>query len=206
MRFFDGNSYEERNLLTELSNWYLSGWKVFPSNVSSSSNELLITFTSDEVGLGSGFKAKIYVEPFKNAYLSAGACSLTNQCNVDQGHCQSDDECKGYLRCGHNNCPAELSHHTKTRCCYDYCSQWLDMDNGILTSPRYPLYYPKDFRCHTLITVGMTVAGPRTITLQFLQFKVSKLHTISDEFLINYCNHNHNLKSSFSSLKKDMTS
>ena len=178
VRVFDGNSSEELNLLTELSGRYAPGLHVFPSTVSSLSNELLITFTSDEYGRKNGFKAKIYIEPFQNANLSADACSLTNQCNVDQGHCQSDDECKGYLKCGHNNCPAELGHHTKTRCCYDYCSQWLDMENGTLTSPWYPQYYPEDFRCHTLITVGMTVAGPRTITLQFLQFKVGKLYTI----------------------------
>ena len=178
LRVFDGNSSEELNLLTELSGYYYPHDDVFPSNVSSLSNELLITFTSDEVRRGWGFKVKIYKEPFKNAYLSADACSLTNQCNVDQGHCQSDDECKGYLKCGHNNCPAELGHHSKSRCCYDYCSQWLDMENGILTSPRYPNKYPASLRCHTLITVGMTVAGPRTITLQFLQFKVGKLYTI----------------------------
>ena len=142
VRIFDGNSSEELSLLTELSGHYVPGVTAFPSNVSSLSNKLLITFNSDESGRREGFKVKIYVEPFKNTYLSAGACSLTNQCNVDQGHCQSDDECKGYLRCGHNNCPAELSHHTKTRCCYDYCSQWLDMENGILTSPWYPNQYP----------------------------------------------------------------
>ena len=179
VRFFDGNSSEERNLLTELSNWYLPGWKVFPSNVSSSSNELLITFTSDESHSGKGFKVKIYVEPNQNENLSADACSLKNQCNVNEGHCQSDDECKGNLKCGHNNCPAGVGHHTKARCCYDYCSQWLDMENGILTSPWYPNKYPYDLRCHTLITVGMTIAGPRTITLQFLHFKVGKLHKIS---------------------------
>ena len=178
VRVFDGNSSEELNLLTELSGWYQPSWNVMPSNVSSLSNKLLITFTSDEHYRGRGFKLKIYIVPFKNANLSADACSLTNQCNVDQGHCQSDDECKGYLKCGHNNCPAELGQLTKTRCCYDYCSQWLDMENGILTSPWYPKEYPTDFRCQTLITVGRTVAGPRTITLQFLHFKVSKLYTI----------------------------
>ena len=178
VRVFDGNSSEEVSLLTELSGIYLASGHVFPSNVSSLSNELLITFTSDEMGRDNGFIAKIYVEAFKNAYLSADACSLTNQCNVNEGHCQSDDECKGYLKCGHNNCPAELGHHTKTRCCYDYCSQWLDMENGILTSPWYPKTYPFKLSCHTLIAVGMTVAGPRTITLQFLQFKVGILYTI----------------------------
>ena len=177
VRVFDGNSSEELNLLTELSGQYYPRY-VFPSNVSSVSNELLITFTSDEIGKGWGFKVKIYIEPFQNATLSAGACSLTNQCNIDEGHCQSDDECKGDLKCGHNNCPAELGHHYKSRCCYDYCSQWMDMENGVLTSPWYPNHYLADTRCDTLITVGMTIAGPRTITLQFLQFKVGKLYTI----------------------------
>ena len=178
VRVFDGNSSEDLNLLTELSDWYTQGWNVFPSNVSSSSNELHIIFSSNEQYRDEGFKAKIYIEPFQNANLSSDACSLTSQCNVNQGHCQSDDECQGYLKCGHNNCPAELGYHNKTRCCYDYCSQWLDMENGILTSPWYPQYYPGDFRCRTLITVGMTVAGPRTITLEFLQFKVSRWYLI----------------------------
>ena len=177
VRFFDGNSAKEVELLTEVSGYYRSGHlrgnHVYPSPVSSSSNKLLVTFISDEQSRGNGFKVDIHVEPLMNASLSADACSMAYPCKDKQGHCQSDDECQEYLKCGHNNCPAELGYHPKTRCCYDYCSQWLDMENRVLTSPWYPNYYPKGIRCRTLITVGMTVGGPRTITLEFLKFKVS---------------------------------
>ena len=175
MKFFDGNISKEKYLLTEVSGQY-SAQFILPSNVSSSSNKLLVTFNSDEFSQGKGFKAKIHVEAWMNLELLADACSMTNPCKDKQGHCQSDDECQDYLKCGHRNCPAELGYHPKTRCCYDYCSQWLDMENGTLSSPWYPNRYPAEVRCRTLITVGMTVAGPRTITLEFLQFKVSMLY------------------------------
>ena len=133
---------------------------------------MLVTFTSDERDYDTGFSLKINVDPWNEGNLSPGACSITSPCRANQGHCQSDDECEDYLKCGHNNCPSDLGYNAKTRCCYDYCSQWLDMNNGILTSPWYPNQHPRNFRCRTLITVGMTVAGPRTMTLEFLQFKV----------------------------------
>ena len=80
-----------------------------------------------------------------------------------------------FLRCGHDNCNADFGYSLKSRCCYDYCSKWLNMEYGFLASPWFPDYYPRDFKCQTLITVGMTVAGPRTITLEFLHFKVSSI-------------------------------
>ena len=129
----------------------------------------------------------MYVYTFQNVYhlpcnfsynllvanISANACSITNPCSDNQGHCQSDDECKGVLKCGYSNCPAGHEYHQQSRCCYDYCSKWLDMENGTLMSPWFPNYYPREIGCQTLITVGMTIAGPRTITLEFLHFKVS---------------------------------
>ena len=161
-------------MISEVSGWfYSSSTCVFPSNISSSSNELLIVFKSDEWYRQSGFKAKIHSVAIDNENLSSDDCSIANPCEANQGHCQSDDECKGYLKCGHDNCLEGFGYPSKTRCCYDYCSQWLDMENRVLTSPWYPNYYPKGFRCRTLITVGMTVGGPRTITLEFLKFKVS---------------------------------
>ena len=33
-------------------------------------------------------------------------CSSSNQCDVNQGDCDSDNECKGNLVCGDNNCPS----------------------------------------------------------------------------------------------------
>ena len=175
LNVFDGKSVKQSNLLSKISGSYHDGFTVFPSNISSSSNKLLVTFTSDEWYQRNGFKAKIFVESSKGLNLSADDCSATNPCHAQQGHCQSDDECIGDLKCGQNNCPANHGYHQQTRCCYDYCSQWLDMENGTLTSPWYPDSYPLNMRCHTLITVGMTVAGPRTITLEFLYFKVRDL-------------------------------
>ena len=175
MRFFDGNFSDESNLLTEVSDSFY-GSQIFPSNVSSSSNSLFVTFTSDESYRHLGFKLRIYKEPSNNTVVLRDACSMTHPCKDKQGHCQSDEECHGYLKCGnHNHRPTKIGYNSKTRCCYDYCSQWLDMENGVLTSPWYPKKYPPELRCRTLITVGMTIAGPRTITLEFLQFKVSIL-------------------------------
>ena len=188
MRVFDGNSSKEANLLTEVSGYYWPVDHVLPSRISSSNNKLLVTFVSDELYRSKGFKLNIHEEPLMNASLSADACSMACPCKDEEGHCQSDDECQDYLKCGHNNCPSELGYHPKTRCCYDYCSQWLDTENGVLTSPWYPKFYPREFRCRTLITVGMTVAGPRTITLEFLHFKVSEAATSFHPIMISCLN------------------
>ena len=170
-RIFDGNNSTENHFLAEISGNY-NGHMLFPSNIISSNNQLFIEHVTDEWWREHGFRLKIYTQS-KHGNLSAHDCSMIKPCLANQGHCQSDDECKGYLKCGHNNCPAEIGYHPKARCCYDFCAKWLDMENGILTSPWYPGTYPSNLRCRTLITVGMTVAGPRTITLEFLHFKVN---------------------------------
>ena len=171
IRVYDGNYPKNSNILTEVSGVYFPSG-LFPSSITSSSNQLLITYTSDDYYRSVGFKARINKESLKDEDLSADDCTMKKPCKAAQGHCQSDDECQGSLICGQNNCPYDSGYLPNKRCCYEYCSQWLDMENGILTSPRFPNSYPSDLRCHTLITVGMTVAGPRTITLEFLQFKV----------------------------------
>ena len=110
VRVYDENSYRDSSLLAEVSGFYWSGFSILPSNISSSSNELLITFTSDEWYVGTGFRAYIHVD-IKHDSLVGDACSMTRPCKENQGHCQSDDECKGYLKCGHNNCPDNLGYH-----------------------------------------------------------------------------------------------
>ena len=42
-------------------------------------------------------------------------CSLSNQCDVNQGDCDSDSECSGYLVCGNNNCQSPFP--TDADCC-----------------------------------------------------------------------------------------
>lgn len=168
--------------MTEISGDY-HAYNVLPSIVQSHSNQLRIAFTSDEWSTNAGFIATIKVEEFHNQSLSADDCSIKKPCQSNQGHCQSDDECKGDLKCGNNNCPSEYGYSPNTRCCYRYCSKWLDMENGIITSPRFPEPYPRNLKCSALITVGMTIAGPRTITLEFLHFKVSDNHQSEKELL-----------------------
>ena len=50
-------------------------------------------------------------------------CTTSNQCGVDEGDCDSDEECTGTLKCGNNNCftdegpGSEIS--SAADCCYD---------------------------------------------------------------------------------------
>ena len=142
-----------------------------PSKIKSSGNQILVTFVSDHYGIQHGFRASIHEEPKSVDDQKARDCSIANPCDPEEGHCQSDFECKGTHRCGEKNCP--FGYMKTTDCCYDYCMKWLDMENGTLVSPNYPNKYDHYQVCDWLITVAMTVAGPRTITLEFIKFSVS---------------------------------
>ena len=165
LSIFDINSSEESYLLATLIGWNL------PSKVKSSGSQMLVTFVSDHIGTNPGFLAKIHEEPKPTYDPKARDCSIVNPCDPEEGHCQSDFECKGTHRCGESNCPS--GYQKTTDCCYDYCGKWLDMENGTLVSPNYPNKYDDYQVCNWLITVAMTVAGPRTITLEFIKFAVS---------------------------------
>ena len=165
MSIYDGNSSQESNLLGTLTGYNL------PSKIISSSNTLLVSFVSDHLGTRTGFHANIREESKPTYDPKARDCSIANPCEPEQGHCQSDFECKGTHRCGESNCP--LGYLETTDCCYDYCGKWLDLENGTLVSPNYPNKYDSDQICNWLIVVAMTVAGPRTITLEFIKFAVS---------------------------------
>ena len=78
---------------------------------------------------GPGFKASIIFEE-ANTDNKTNACTVLNPCQINEGHCHYDGQCYGTLRCGQNNCPQNSDHGTN--CCYDYCGQFLDMENGIL--------------------------------------------------------------------------
>ena len=43
-------------------------------------------------------------------------CSSTNQCDRNQGDCDSDSECSGDLICGSNNC--KFPFPSDADCCY----------------------------------------------------------------------------------------
>ena len=77
-----------------------------PSKITSSGNQIQVTFVSDHYGTWPGFLANIHEEPKPVADPKAKDCSIANPCDPDEGHCQSDFECKGTHRCGENNCPS----------------------------------------------------------------------------------------------------
>ena len=45
-------------------------------------------------------------------------CTFGNPCAVDQGDCDTHDECQDGLNCGSNNCPDYLGFHSEFDCCY----------------------------------------------------------------------------------------
>ena len=165
LNIYDGNSSTESEHLGTLIGYNL------PSKIASSGNQILINFVSDHFGTWTGFRANIHEEPKQREDPKARDCSIANPCKPEEGHCQSDFECKGSHRCGENSCPTEYLNSTV--CCYDYCGKWLDIENGTLVSPNYPDKYDNHQVCDWLVVVAMTVAGPRTITLEFIKFAVS---------------------------------
>ena len=47
-----------------------------------------------------------------------GCCSIDDPCDVDEGDCDSDDECKGELICGQANCDEKkFGKNQRTDCC-----------------------------------------------------------------------------------------
>lgn len=163
LRLYDGNS-EEAILLGTLFG------KNIPSKIKSSGQRIFVTFTTDHFAVANGFSANIIEEPKPEDDPNAKDCSIANPCESGEGHCQSDFECKGAHRCGENNCP--IGFLKTTDCCYDYCGKCLDMESGTLVSPNYPDKYDNNEECKWLLVVAMTVAGPRTMTLEFIKFAV----------------------------------
>ena len=52
-------------------------------------------------------------------------CTAIHHCGIDEGDCDSNDECQSGLRCGSNNCLISLGFDNETDCCYnieDFCT------------------------------------------------------------------------------------
>ena len=45
-------------------------------------------------------------------------CTTDNKCQIDEGDCDSHDECQDGLFCGSNNCPASSTFDNEDDCCY----------------------------------------------------------------------------------------
>ena len=44
-------------------------------------------------------------------------CTTDKPCEVEEGDCDSNDECKNHLFCGSNNCPGSLGFLSSVDCC-----------------------------------------------------------------------------------------
>ena len=137
--------------MRDLLGGYGTGNVYIPSDVQSVSHQLTVKFFTDGEIEDKGFRTKVRMinGPREKA---VNACSVDNPCGVDQGHCFYDGQCLGNLRCGERNCHKELGYDNDSNCCYDFCSQWLDMDAGTMTSPNYPSLYENMITCSWLIT------------------------------------------------------
>lgn len=139
-----------------------------PSDVQSVSYQLTVRFFTDRMNTGAGFKAKIIIQDGPRD-KAVNACSVAHPCHVNQGHCFYDGQCIGDLRCGEYNCPTESGYVSNTNCCYDYCSQWLNVSAGTLTSTNYPNFYANMMTCSWMITSSI---ADNILRIDFEDFRV----------------------------------
>ena len=134
--------------------------------VESSGHVMFVTFSS-MIEVGTGFFAKIRKTSARDPL--ATFCTVTNPCKANEGHCYHDQQCHKGLLCGLRNCPLDLGYANDTNCCYEPCNDWLDLENGILTSPNYPNSYPANTEC------SWTIHAPQhnqIVKVQFVDFGV----------------------------------
>ena len=158
----------------------LLGKRNTPLDFQSVSHQLTVRFFTDRANTAAGFKAKILIQDGPRD-KAVNACSVADPCHVNQGHCFYDGQCIGDIRCGKNNCPPELGYDSDTNCCYDYCSQWLNMTAGTLTSPRYPNRYENMITCSWMIASSAS----SILKIEFEFFKVNFYQTNSSK-QVNY--------------------
>ena len=167
VRIFDENLYGKEHLVAQHT-----GSNV-PLEISSLGPQMLIIFDSgwQITSEYKGFKANMHIEE-ANTNNMTNACNVTNPCNVNEGHCHYDGQCEGTLKCGSSNCPQNSDH--ATNCCYNYCEQFLDMENEILDFYLpHGLYYRDMQECSWLIHVAhnqvITVNFDENIEVSFFQ-------------------------------------
>lgn len=136
---------------------------------------MLVTFSTDHEWVNKGFFAKIYHVPDKEKDPISTFCTVTNPCRANEGNCYHDQQCFKGLKCGNRNCPIALGYANDTNCCYEHCNEWLDLDDGILTSPNYPDIYPAHTECAWLLSAPQG----QFVTLIFHDFNVIFLFRVS---------------------------
>ena len=166
LKIYDGNSTHNDVIAFVHHSQY--SYYLDVKSITSSSHQVFLTFTV-EAFVKTGFSAKILQTSNENLDPKAKFCTVTNPCKVNEGHCYHNQQCSKGLSCGHDNCPDHLGYANKTNCCYEHCQEWLDLENGILTSPNYPNSYPNNVECSWTITA----LHNQTVAIQFLDFEVN---------------------------------
>ena len=149
LRIYNGNSYDRNHLMSQLTGTSL------PSDISSLGPQMLIIFDTDFWKRERGFKANII---FEDANIGNGTetCSVANPCDINEGPCYYDGQCSGSLRCSNGNC-------------YDYCGQFLDMENETGTFEYYfNTYYGDMQECSWSLQVEIDYI----ITIEFIEISV----------------------------------
>ena len=168
VRIFDGDNYNKRYLITQLTGVSL------PSNFSSFASKMLIVFDSQITKSHyfgyKGFKANIIFEEVEKDNTT-NVCTVLDPCNINEGHCHYDGQCYGTLKCGQNNCSPNSNYGTN--CCYDYCGQFLDMDKGILDYFNPVYFYENMQECSWLIQV----TSNHIISVEFAKINVSVIQS-----------------------------
>ena len=54
----------------------------------------------------------------ENCDVKQPNCTSTSPCGLDEGHCESNEQCTDDLVCGIDNCKPELGYSSGTNCCY----------------------------------------------------------------------------------------
>ena len=165
LRIHDGNS-SEATLLAEVSDGFHHNVKV-----SSTGSQMFISFDSDDIfGNWAGFHATFDEDSLTSQNKVVKPCSRDNPCHEGEGQCYSHQQCSGTLKCGKNNCQKESGYGPEHDCCYNYCEQWLDIEDGTITSPEYPNSYNNYEDCIWTISAEEN----QTVLIQFLRFSVSQ--------------------------------
>ncbi|XP_074032807.1 protein tolkin, partial [Leptinotarsa decemlineata] len=121
-----------------------------PSDVTSSSNTMLVRFVSDSLVQKGGFTATVMKE--------------YDECSRIQHGCQQ--LCVNTL--GSYVCACDIGYelHSNGKNCEVACGGTLNVTNGTITSPSFPDYYPQSKKCIWEIVVQ----SPNKITINFTHF------------------------------------
>ena len=96
-----------------------------PESYTSTSSIIVMYFNSGDVPTKLDFYASFVKRNstyFESQTLGdSDYCSGSNLCSENGGDCDFSTHCANGIRCGSNNCPADLGYPNGTDCCHNPC-------------------------------------------------------------------------------------